>query len=312
MTLLNLPKLAKGVKPGINRNEVYALEVFVPPLPEQKRIVAVLDKCFTAINKAKENAKVCLSLSKALFESYLQEVFGSTGSPNEEEALTKAQRHGGKNYKPRTTRTNTNGWKMKRIIDVASVINGYAFSSNDFKSNNSVKSIKITNVGVKEFVEENDNYLPEKYRNSLKEVQVKTGDIVIALTRTIISAGLKVAVVPKNYNGALVNQRVAALVANNKINQSYLYYYLSTSVVADYVLKHVNTLMQPNLSINDLKNMPIPLPTLKEQQAIVRQLDALRADTQKLEKVYQKKIADLEELKKSILQKAFAGELSIP
>ena len=54
----------------------------------------------------------------------------------------------------------------------------------------------------------------------------------------------------------------------------------------------------------------IPFPkSLKVQQTIVRQLDALRAETQKLEAVYQKKIADLEELKKSILQKAFAGEL---
>lgn len=49
---------------------------------------------------------------------------------------------------------------------------------------------------------------------------------------------------------------------------------------------------------------PWPLPTLKEQQAIVRQLDALRVETQKLETLYQKKIADLEELKKSVLQKA--------
>ena len=51
------------------------------------------------------------------------------------------------------------------------------------------------------------------------------------------------------------------------------------------------------------------MPILKDQQTIVRQLDALRTETQKLEAIYQKKIEDLEELKKSILQKAFAGEL---
>ena len=62
-----------------------------------------------------------------------------------------------------------------------------------------------------------------------------------------------------------------------------------------------------NYSFDDVK---IPFPKSKsEQQTIVRQLDALRAETQKLEAVYQKKIADLEELKKSILQKTFAGEL---
>jgi len=61
---------------------------------------------------------------------------------------------------------------------------------------------------------------------------------------------------------------------------------------------------------DNLKSIKISFPKSKEaQQTIVRQLDALRAETQKLEAVYQKKIAGLEELKKSILQKAFAGEL---
>ena len=66
---------------------------------------------------------------------------------------------------------------------------------------------------------------------------------------------------------------------------------------------------QPNISQIKIKNTLVPLISIKQQQTIVRQLDALRAETQKLEAVYQKKIADLEELKKSILQKAFAGEL---
>ena len=55
--------------------------------------------------------------------------------------------------------------------------------------------------------------------------------------------------------------------------------------------------------------MPVNLPLLQEQKTIIHKLDALQAETQRLEAVYQKKLADLEELKKSILQKAFAGEL---
>jgi type I restriction enzyme S subunit len=63
------------------------------------------------------------------------------------------------------------------------------------------------------------------------------------------------------------------------------------------------------LTLIKIKNVCFPLPPLKEQQTIVRQLDALQAETQKLEAIYHKKLDDLEELKKSILQKAFAGEL---
>jgi len=67
---------------------------------------------------------------------------------------------------------------------------------------------------------------------------------------------------------------------------------------------------QPVISNSSLKDVVLNFPkSIETQKTIVRQLDALRAETQKLEAVYQKKIADLEELKKSILQKAFAGEL---
>ncbi len=79
-----------------------------------------------------------------------------------------------------------------------------------------------------------------------------------------------------------------------------------------YVLYMSNGGAQEFVGLTALRSFPIPMPTLKEQQTIVRQLDALRAETQKLEAVYQKKIDDLEELKKSILQKAFAGELRSP
>ena len=285
MTSDNYKKFINELSDGANINnlkfsDLGQFEIPLPPLPEQQRIVSILDEAFAAIAKAKTNAEQNLKNAKELFESYLQGVF------------------------------ENGNWETKTIQEVTKVINGYAFASKDFKPTNSIKSIKITNVGVKEFVEEADNYLPEKFKDTLQDVQVKQGNIVIALTRTIISAGLKVAVVPESYDGALVNQRVAALVPKEKlVNQNFLYYYLTTSGVAKYVLDHVNTLMQPNLSINDLKSMPVPIPKVEQQQTMVSKIDALRAETQKLEAVYQKKIADLEELKKSILQKAFAGEL---
>jgi type I restriction enzyme, S subunit len=89
------------------------------------------------------------------------------------------------------------------------------------------------------------------------------------------------------------------------ITQKFVEVYINSIRIDDYV----SGMAQPKLNQAMLNKIPIPLPPLKEQQTIVRQLDALRAETQKLEAVYQKKIGDLEELKKSVLQKAFAGEL---
>ena len=94
----------------------------------------------------------------------------------------------------------------------------------------------------------------------------------------------------------------------NKILYRYLYFQLLKSLQEFKEMSvGANTRFLKLGMIQDLK---IPLPTLQDQKAIVRQLDALREKTQKLETAYQKKIADLEELKKSILQRAFAGELT--
>lgn len=79
LTNLDLPKLAKGVKPGINRNEVYSQLTKVPTLPEQQRIVGILDKAFEGIATAKANAEKNRQNARALFESHLQSVFTQRG-----------------------------------------------------------------------------------------------------------------------------------------------------------------------------------------------------------------------------------------
>ena len=85
---LNLQKLAKGVKPGINRNDVYSISVMIPSLPEQKLIVAILDNTFESITKAKENAEKNLKNAKEVFENYLQSVFENKGEGWEEKKLS--------------------------------------------------------------------------------------------------------------------------------------------------------------------------------------------------------------------------------
>ncbi len=198
----------------------------------------------------------------------------------------------------------------KQLCEVATILNGYAFKSSDFSSNGSTKSIKITNVGVREFVETSDSGLPADFSEKLKSFAAPAGSLVIALTRTIIADGLKVAVVPLSYNGALVNQRVAALIPNVKLaSTSYLFAYLSTSIVLNYVKERVNTLMQPNLSINDLRMMPIPLPPEHIREGITEKLSSLEDVSLRLDSLYQRKIAALDELKQSLLQQAFSGQL---
>ena len=99
----------------------------------------------------------------------------------------------------------------------------------------------------------------------------------------------------------------------NYLDKDYFYYLLTSPNVQKQIQSLGAGAIVKNISGDLVKKVDVFYPkTIKEQQTIVRQFDALRAETQKLEAVYQKKMDDLEELKKSILQKAFAGELNSP
>ena len=137
------------------------------------------------------------------------------------------------------------------------------------------------------------------------------GDVVVALTRTIISSGLKVAIVPAEYDGALINQRVAAVQVDEDIMpKQILQAFLSTKIAIDYVRSNVNELMQPNLSIKDLKAFPIPVPPADQLSSVSNQIAEFGEKKNQLVALYVSKIDSLKELKQSLLQKAFSGELT--
>ena len=258
---------------GVKIKFIEGLSFGFPSLSEQQSIVDYLDAAFAKIDTMKANAEKALNEAKALFQVSLKEML----EPKE-------------------------GWEEKKLSEVVNILNGYAFPSKAFGDNQELKVVKITNVGVGSFIEDIST-LPQKM--FIQDVCLKEGDIVIALTRTIISEGLKRAIIPSSYDGAMLNQRVASLRFSGKINMSFLYYYLGCSIVSDYVWLHVNTLMQPNLSIKDLKSMPVCIPSLSEQQSIVASLDSLKSKVDLLQANYDKISQECDALKQAILRQVF-------
>jgi len=271
---LNLPKLAKGVKPGINRNEVYEIRVNVPPLSEQKKILKILDKTFSALAKAKENAEKNLQNSRELFESYLQSVFANQGD----------------------------GWKEKRLGDVCDVIGGGTPS----KLNSKFYDGEIFWATVRDMKEEvikntEHKITKDAVKNSSTNI-IPKGNVVIA---TRVGLG-KVCLVE---NDTAINQDLKGIIPiNSKIlSVDFLFRWLKS--ISHEIIKEGTGATVQGVKLPFIKSLRIPLPSLSEQQAIVSKLDALSAETRKLEVIYQQKLADMDELKKSILQKAFNGEL---
>jgi type I restriction enzyme, S subunit len=268
---------------GIKASLLKAIPIEFPALTEQHRIVSILDEAIEAIATAKANAEKNLHNARELYDCQLEALFES----------------------------GLGQWPERALAQTANIINGYAFKSTDFQRSPGTRSIKITNVGVKEFVADEGNYLPVGFAQRHSSFAVTEGSIVLALTRTIIADGLKVAVVPNSFHGALVNQRVAAIQPHaDSLEMPFLFAYLTTHRVMNYVKSRVNTLMQPNLSIADLRQLPVPIPALAEQLALVQALRRFDEDSQKLESICERKLTALNELKKTLLHQAFTGALT--
>ncbi|EPT9380033.1 MULTISPECIES: restriction endonuclease subunit S [Proteus] len=283
LSALNLGETAnKAAQPVISYKGIKDLVIPYPPLDEQKRIVEKLDALLTRIDTAIEHLQESVTLADALSQNGLDVYFAELTETNPELTLSK----------------------------LADFISGYAFKSGDFTSESGIKPIKITNVGVNEFSENAEEFLPASYESEYQRFAAKTNDIVIALTRPIINGGLKVCRVPESYSGALVNQRVAAITSKNKHVLDFIYLYLQSSRTKNYVLEKSKSLNQPNLSITDLKNLALPLPANDKAIAkAVADCNALISKARKSKAEISEKITMMQQLKASILDSAFKGEL---
>ena len=245
-------------------------------LPEQQHIVSILDKAFADINTAKANAEQNLKNAKELFESYLQGVFEKKGD----------------------------GWEEKIIKEVCELKSGTTISSNLERNVGDVLYVKVGDMTLPENEVEINTSSRFVNSNEIKSNQIiPNGSIIFPKRGGAIATNKK----RKIIKPTIVDLNTMAIIPGNKIDANYFYHWFQlidlNSISNGTSIPQIN-----NYSFDEVK---IPFPkSLKAQQTIVRQLDALRAETQKLEEIYQKKLEDLEELKKSILQKAFTGELS--
>jgi len=275
--MIYVEKLQKGASyPAITDNEVKAYRIPIPPIPEQKRIVKILDEAFAAIDKAKANAEKNLQNSRELFDSYLNKVFANPGED----------------------------WEEKKLGDVCNIIGGGtpAKSTSEYYTGNipwaTVRDMKFDVLATTEFCitkkaikESSSNLIPRN--NVIIATRVGLGKVCILSNDTAINQDLK-GILPKKKNG---------------LDTSYLFYWfksISKIIEANGVGATVK-----GVKIPFIESLKIPFPNLFAQKQIVNNLDGISSETKKLENIYQQKLSDLEELKKSILQKAFEGQLTI-
>lgn len=264
---------AGAAQPQFNGGSLKKICITYPEdLSEQRRIVKILDEVFGKVAKAKENAEKNLKNSKELFESYLQSVFIS--QKYEKKMLGEI------------CDTGAGGTPLK--------------SRGDYYEDGNIPWLRSGEVCQKEIIE-HELFITEK---GLKDSSAKLfpeNTVLIAMYGA--TAG---------QTGILrfpstTNQAVCGILPSKDFVPEYLYYYFSAK--KNDLVKQAVGGAQPNISQMKIRNTFVPVVALHEQKAIVRKLDALSAETKKLEGVYAMKLADLEELKKTVLRSAFAGKL---
>ena len=264
--------------PKLNQEKMRGITFPLPPLSEQKRILKILDKAFVAISTAKANAEKNLQNARELFESYLQSVFANPGDGWEEKKLGEVLE------KTETTDPTKNPDKEFIYIEVSSVN----------KENLSIESTTL---------------MKGKDAPSRARKLIKINDVIFATVRPTLR---RIAIIPKEYDGQVCSTGYFVLRAKKHLNNILVFYFLLTNNFNKRMEKLQKGASYPAVTDKDVREQIITYPiSPKEQRAIVSKLDTLSAETKKLEAIYQQKLADLDELKKSILQKAFTGQLTI-
>ena len=249
------------------------------PLPEQQRIVSILDEAFAAIAKAKANAEQNLKNAKELFESYLQGVFERKGD----------------------------GWEERKVKEIGFAQTGTTPKTAEKENYGDfipfIKPADVDFSGIGDIRYDNEG---------LSEIGLKKGRKMDSGSILMVCIGATIGKVGFAEREVSCNQQINSLTVKKEFEPKFIYYAMTSREFQDKVLiegKGAQATL-PIINKSKWENLTITFPKSKtEQKVFVEKFDALSIESQKLQEIYLKKIADLEELKKSILQKAFAGEL---
>lgn len=243
------------------------IEIRYPPLPEQQRIVALLDEACSGLATAKGNAERNLQNAHTIFESHLESVFSQRGE----------------------------GWEETELCNVCTLLNGRAYKKDEMLDSGKYPLLRVGN-----FFSNRDWYYsdleldPDKYCDS--------GDLLYAWSA---SFGPRV----WEGNKVIYHYHIWKVIPNEAVVSKRLLLYLLEWDVEQIKAAHGTGTTMMHVSKGSMESRVVPVPPLGLQSEIVSRLDSLGEHTQRLTQIYERKLAALEELKKSILQQAFNGEL---
>lgn len=252
----------------------------IPPIDEQKRIVAILGEAFAGIETAIANTEKNLANARELFESYLNYQFHALDE----------------------------GHSKYRFGDVCEFVRG--------PFGGSLKKSIFVQKGFAVYEQQhaiNDQFDEIRYFvdggkfQQMARFELRPGDLIMSCSGTMG----KVAIAPSGLQRGIINQALLKLTPSDNVIAEFLKFWMESENFLDEVSRHsVGAAMKNIASVKVLKEIRVPVPAIEEQSNIVLKLNEYRQVTKELENIYKQKLTAFNELKQSLLQKAFSGELT--
>ena len=268
--------------PAVTDKQVLAQKIPLPPLDEQKRIVAVLDQSFAALGRARANAEANLADAEELTTQLLERELDASELG-----------------------------EMEPVGPHIELLTGFAFKSRGYTDKASdIRLIRGDNIVQGNFRWEGVKRWPASDRATYAKYELQKDDVLVAMDRTWVSAGIKFAIVDEEALPSLLVQRVARLRPKTGLLPRYLGFWIGSPLFERYVLDIQTGLGVPHVSGGQLNAFEIRLPSTVTQKKVVERLNQKLSAVEKLRQSYRKQIADLESLRRSLLANAFSGRLA--
>ncbi|MBK1642847.1 hypothetical protein CKO12_13405 [Chromatium okenii] len=269
---IDISKAITGTaQPQITQTNLSKIQIFYPEsISEQRRIVAILDQAFAGIATAKANAEQNLKNARALFESHLQSVFTERGE----------------------------GWVEKPLNSIAEFSQGIQVALGDQRKKPGEGLVRF--IRIVDYTQGTDNV--RYVKNHGKKYWADKADIVMVRYGTpgLIGRGIE---------GLIANNLFKISILNKQLINDFLVYFLSQRSIQGY-LRNQGALAMPAITFKQLGGVVVTYPTeIEKQKSIVLLLDSIDDETQRLKNIYQQKLVALDDLKKSLLNQAFSGNL---
>ena len=257
-----------------------AYPIPVPPLTEQQRIAGILDEAFDGIATAKANAEKNLQNARALFESHLQAVFTQRGD----------------------------GWTETTLEGVAhrECTLSYGIVQPGEEVADGLAIVRPTDMTSKVIYLDGLKRIDPKLADSYKRTTLVGGELLLCVRG---STGMLSIAAPELAGGNVTRGIVPIRFDPARMTRDFGFYLMNSAVVQEQIREKTYGTALMQINIRDLRNISFSFPPLKKQEAIAGALHELGEETQRLESLYQQKLAALDELKKSLLHQAFSGAL---